>query len=428
MNLTAFEILRLDGWRRRRNHAKERKMNSTNAPLTAVGDVLPTARYNQPIGSLRAFIVALVVAHHAALAYYPYAPASPASLVDQPRWWEAFPIRDTHLWGSSAALTGFNDIFFMSLMFFLSGLFVWNSLEKKGAAAFVRDRLLRLGLPFIVSAGLLAPLAYYPAYLQSTHSTGFWQEWLSLGQWPAGPAWFLWVLLAFDGIVALLFILAPRWGQILGALTSGADRRPALFFTVLLSLSAITYIPMALHFSSLSWTAYGPFTFQTSRILHYLLYFLIAVGVGAYGVNRGLLAPDGKLARRWPLWVAAALLLFAAAAAATVIVLTTGSQSRGLVLALHTGFVLSCAASCFAFLALFLRFAQSGSRFFRSLSANSFAIYLVHYVFVNWLQYTMLPAALPGVAKWVIVFLGALALSWATAAGLRRIPGVGRVV
>jgi surface polysaccharide O-acyltransferase-like enzyme len=94
----------------------------------------------------------------------------------------------------------------------------------------------------------------------------------------------------------------------------------------------------------------------------------------------------------------------------------------------HAGFVLSCAASCFAFLALFLRFARSGSRLFDSLSANSYGIYLVHYAFVNWLQYALLPASLPAVVKWTIVFAGALLLSWGTVASMRRIPAIARVV
>jgi len=91
-------------------------------------------------------------------------------------------------------LVGFNDIFFMSLMFFLSGLFVWQSLQRKGAAHFLRDRALRLGLPLVVAAAVVAPIAYYPAYIQTGLRggiTGYWQQWRALGNWPAGPAWFV---------------------------------------------------------------------------------------------------------------------------------------------------------------------------------------------------------------------------------------------
>jgi peptidoglycan/LPS O-acetylase OafA/YrhL len=101
-------------------------MSTAHATLAGPAPATLTAKYNPAIGYLRAFIVALVVAHHAALAYHPYAPPPPASLLTQPRWWGAFPVVDPHKWGGSALLVGFNDQFFMSLMFFLSGLFVWR--------------------------------------------------------------------------------------------------------------------------------------------------------------------------------------------------------------------------------------------------------------------------------------------------------------
>ncbi len=48
-------------------------------------------------------------------------------------------------------------------MFFLSGLFVWHSLERKGAARFLGDRARRLGVPFVAAFLVLAPMAYYPS-------------------------------------------------------------------------------------------------------------------------------------------------------------------------------------------------------------------------------------------------------------------------
>ena len=38
----------------------------------------------------------------------------------------------------------------MSLMFFLSGLFVPSSLARKGSGTFLSDRFLRIGLPLIL--------------------------------------------------------------------------------------------------------------------------------------------------------------------------------------------------------------------------------------------------------------------------------------
>jgi surface polysaccharide O-acyltransferase-like enzyme len=91
-------------------------------------------------------------------------------------------------------------------------------------------------------------------------------------------------------------------------------------------------------------------------------------------------------------------------------------------------FVLSCAASGFAFMALFVRFAKTRSKLWDSLSENAYGMYLIHYAFVSWLQYALLKAALPAVAKGGIVFLATALLSWGATAALRRIPAVARVI
>jgi surface polysaccharide O-acyltransferase-like enzyme len=86
--------------------------------------------------------------------------------------------------------------------------------------------------------------------------------------------------------------------------------------------------------------------------------------------------------------------------------------------------VLVVATVCLGFAAVFLRFGHARSTLTDSLSDNAYAIYLVHYVFVVWLQYALLGAALPAVAKGVLVFAGALLLSWGVAIGSDRLGAV----
>jgi hypothetical protein len=391
---------------------------------------------NVAIGALRACITVLVLAHHAVLAYHPFAPQPAASLTAEPRMWGAFPVADSHRWPGFGLLVGFNDTFFMALMFFLSGLFVWASLQRKGSGAFLRDRSRRLGIPFLVTAAVIAPLAYSPAYLQMTSAPSFvefWRQWLSLGNWPAGPAWFLWVLLAFDVVAAGLFRLAPRWAPVwrhrLGRLAAGARQHPVRFFALLAAVSAAAYIPMELAFNPFAWFSFGPFFVQSSRVLHYAVYFLAGVGVGAYGLQNGLLAPDGKLARRWFLWSTAAPIAFAVSLGIFLAALSARPPvPRSLEITGDLAFVLSCATSSFAFLALFIRFMKRRGALVDSLRANAFGMYLIHYAFVSWLQLALLPAQLSGLAKGSLVFLGTVLLSWGTTAALRCIPAVRRVI
>ena len=409
--------------------------SATLPPSATIGqhDVVskPASSYNLPVGYLRAFITVLVLAHHAVLAYHPFAPQVPASLVTQPRWWQAFPVVDSQRWSGFALFVGFNDVFFMSLMFFLSGLFVWRSLDRKGAAGFLRDRVLRLGLPFAIAAGLIAPLAYYPTYLLTGASTGlagFWHQWGSLGDWPAGPAWFIWVLLAFDFVAAALFVLTPKWGAALGRGLAVMSRRPILFFASLVAVSAVAYVPLALVYGPLYWFSFGPFFLQSSRPLHYLVYFLVGAGVGTCGFNGGLLTPQGKLARCWILWCVAALIAFVAATAIAIASFSAKGSPQMWGMIGGISFVFSCAASSFAFLALFVRFAKTRNRVLDSLRDNAYGMYLIHYAFVSWLQYALLKTGLPAIAKGSVVFLGTLALSWSVTAALRRIPGIAQIV
>jgi Acyltransferase family len=209
----------------------------------------PTPDRSVALGYLRAFVTVLVVAHHAVLAYHPYAP-TPRAFTAAPLLRTAFPVVDAQRWAGIDLFVAFNDTFFMALMFLLSGVFVWPSLQRKGVGDFLRERVLRLGWPFVIAALILAPLAYSPAYLQSGGAPGlaaYVGAWMSLGVWPAGPAWFLWVLLAFGFVAAFAYQVAPRCAETFRAWI--APRRPLVFFALLVAITALAYLPLALMFN-----------------------------------------------------------------------------------------------------------------------------------------------------------------------------------
>jgi peptidoglycan/LPS O-acetylase OafA/YrhL len=385
------------------------------------------------LDTLRAFVTVLVVAHHSVLAYALISPAAAPRSPLHP-WLAGVPIVDSHRLILFDLFALFNDTFFMSLMFLLSGLFVGPSLARKGGGSFLRDRALRLGAPFVVMA-MLAPLAYYPAYRASAavpDALAFWREWLSLGIWPSGPLWFVAVLLGFDAIAAALYRLAPALFERAGRLASGGRRRPTALFAAFMLVSAVAYLPLRAVFGPESWAAVGPVSVQSSRALHYLVYFLAGVAIGDCEIGHGLLAPDGLLVRRWYRWTLRALGL-SALYVAIIVGLGPNGPANGLPplarqLILGLGFVLCCGAISFGLLAVFRRFANAPTRALTSLSRNAYGIYLLHYGFVMWLQYALLPAALPAAAKAALVLSVALAASWAATAALRRISGVARVI
>jgi len=405
------------------------------APPT-ISSPSPT-KFNYAVGYLKALVIALVVALHAALAYHPAATPPPISLLAHPRTWQAFPVFDPHHAAWAGVFATVSDMFGMALMFFLSGLFVWSGLKRKGSCAYMHDRLLRLGVPFVPVAVIIAPLSYYPTYLQIAGHGGFvdfLREWLALGSWSAGPVWFTWVLLVFDWIATSLFRLVPAWGERLAQLGRIA-RNPGLFFILLVAITTAVYVPMSLAFGPFSWAAWGPFTFQTSRILLYLVYFFAGIGVGAWGLDRGLLASGGKLAQRWPSYFMIAIVLFLAHSKAADAV-RAHPLPHTLQAALQSGPVMAwlillpafCAAASFASMGLFVRLLTTRIPVFDNLSRNAYGIFLIHFVFVSWIGYALAGVEAPALIEFALVFPSSLAASWVGTILLRRIPGAARFI
>jgi len=390
------------------------------------------SKTSQALSNLRALVIIIVLAFHSFLAYLDFLPDTPFAF-DAPPWkWQAFPIVDRARFLPFDLFCAWQDVCLMSLMYFLSGLFVWSSLTRKGGGKFLYDRLLRIGAPLIVAVGILMPIAYYPTYLVSAVDpslAAYWRAWQALPFWPSGPQWFLWQLLAFNIVASALYQRWPHYGEQLARLASDARERPVRFFLVLAAVSAIAYVPMALAFSPWQWGHFGPVAFQLCRPLHYAVYFFAGVAVGAYGLERGLLASDGMLARRWAGWLALALVSFGLWMGLTALIFGDEEQaSVALQTAAYLGFALACASGCLSLLGLCVRLWHERSRIVDSLSESAYGMYLVHYIFVVWLQYALLGAALPAVVKATIVLSGTLLMSWATTVAVCSVPTGSRLI
>jgi glucans biosynthesis protein C len=372
--------------------------------------------------NLRAVVILIVLAFHSVLPYLAFLPPTPHPFDSAPYQWLAFPIIDSQRWFGFDLFCAWQDVGLMTLMFFLSGLFVPSSLASKGSWKFLSDRLLRIGLPMALAVIFLAPLAYYAAYRTTAVDPGlgaYLEHWLALPFWPCGPQWFLGELLAFNILAAAAYRFIPGWDRHLVRLVALADSNPVRFVVGLATISAVVYVPLMLAYSPFAWVNIGPIAFQPSRPLHYLVYFLAGVAVGTYGLDRGLLDCDGVLARRWPAWLAAAFAGFLLWAAPTSVTLADWSNAPLIAkFAAGAGFAVASATSCLCSLAICLRFAHWRAWMFDSLSANAYRMYLIHYVFAVWLQYALLGTGLFAIGKAVIVFGGTLIMSWSIAAAM----------
>jgi len=150
------------------------------------------------IDNLKLHLIILVILHHIVIAYG----ASGGFPIREPATDSISPIVFT-------MFTAINQSFFMSLFFLLSGFFLVGSLARKGTGKFMKDRLIRLGIPLVGYTILIAPIVDYLVLNYEGKIVPF----LSLFSlnWDVGPMWFVEALLIFS----LIYILFKSKKQVI---------------------------------------------------------------------------------------------------------------------------------------------------------------------------------------------------------------------
>jgi len=84
-----------------------------------------------PLGNLRGVAILWILAFHCVSAYIVNQPPHALPFDAPPYDWRAFPIIDDQRWLGFDLFCAFAFLFLMQLMFFLSGVFVWPSIERR---------------------------------------------------------------------------------------------------------------------------------------------------------------------------------------------------------------------------------------------------------------------------------------------------------
>lgn len=363
--------------------------------------------------NLRGVVILLIVAFHSFVAYIAAQPAAPSPFDNPPYSWREFPIADSDRWIGFDLFCAFQYLYLMQLMFFLSGLFVWPSLSRRGWAAFLTRRIVRLGVPFVLGVYLLMPVAYYPVYRETAADpswSAFRSHWAALPFTPAGPLWFLWFLMVLDIASAALYALLSRKRDLLISLFARVLSRPKTFFLLVILISAAAYLPLSAIYPPWQWIGFGPFEVQASLAPQYVIYFFAGVAIGALGYERRLL--DLGIAGRWGRLLLGTLASFAFWIASTALIVNGRGSNVALHLTGELSFVLFAAAASFSALALALRFGVAHWSILDHVSENAYGIYFFHYPIVLWLQYLLLAVSFPAIGKGSIVLACTVILSW----------------
>ncbi|KAI8803359.1 acyltransferase 3 [Cladochytrium replicatum] len=152
------------------------------------------------IDNLRTFLTLIVILHHTIYTIVAgWDPLPP------------YPGIDISTIAVYLAFAGANQAYFMSLFFFLAGLFVQKSLDRKGLGMFLLDRAIRLLVPNLFIELLIFPLANHmcvaagrvPGIPASTPGGEIWS--LFLSRYKIIHTWFIYLLFVFSALFALLY-------------------------------------------------------------------------------------------------------------------------------------------------------------------------------------------------------------------------------
>ncbi|GAA3093283.1 acyltransferase family protein [Streptosporangium carneum] len=357
------------------------------------------------VDNLRVALTALVVLHHVAVTYG-----------NIPLWFYTEPAKDPS--GLLLdLLVGLDQAFFMGLFFLISGFFTPGAHDRKGTGPFLRDRLVRLGVPLLAFLVLLRPLVNFGAYPSVAAAVGvadlpYWLFYVVT--WDPGPMWFVEVLLVFTGVYALWRRFAgpvPHTTAPAAPPPPGAGRVVAF----VLGLAVVTFLwRLAVPIG-----AYWPVVGLPSPAYLPQYASLFAVGVLA-GRGRWLeaLSPRaGRLGLASAGVVTLVLLPLAGVASGALRTLVVATWESAFAVAVAVGLL-------WLFRARFDRQERRG----RFLAEHAYTVYVVHPLVLVGLGYAFRPLEAPAVVKFALVAALALPLCWGLAYAVRSLPGARRVL
>ena len=307
----------------------------------------------------------------------------------------------------------------MSLFFLIAGYFVPASLERKGARAFLLDRLFRLGVPLLVFMFVLHPLLI--KILKPELATGSYILWglrtLDILSW-TGPLWFVEALLVFT-VAATPFLLRLRRPPAPPAAGIRATTIWALIALVTAAAFGIRLVfPVGTSFANLQFCYFAA----------YIVAFVVGVLAGARGWLDRI---SYRAAKRWllaafalglQLWLCA---MVAGGAAEGRHDIDGGPNLGALLYALWESFF------CVAFIVALLGIAREKLNFqkpwMRFLADNTFGVYVFHAIVLVLVSLALKPLALSAIPKFALVSLLALAGSFLVAWAIRQIPPLRRL-
>ena len=372
---------------------------------------------------LRAALVCLVILHHTAITYGGLG-----------SFYYTEPATSSASAGLLTLFTNFNQAWMLGAFFMLSGYFTPGSYDRKGIWRFLKDRLIRLGIPLLVFFFVLNPLTIYMAFSHMTAA-----QLVQQGITPPmglnltfisqtvgfGPLWFVEMLLIFEFGYAV-WRLSRRWTG-----TGGGTARPlpsyrkaGAFILVLTVTSYLLWIGVPINAQALGF----PSLYDLPQ---YLGFFIVGLG-----------AAHGDWLTRFPASMSKRLFVLALVATATLLPLAIignyvaslgwgsllgyGSLSSAFYALWSSTFAVGMTAFAVTF---FRKRFDSAGRLWSLASKNFYGAYIFQTLCIIVVSALLLyQVQLESLLKVGLAAVIILPLTWGLAYLVRRIPYADRVL
>jgi glucans biosynthesis protein C len=367
------------------------------------------------LDKLRVLLISLIVLMHLAITY-----GAPGS------WYVQEVNFDTIGVGLKIVYTTYNatvQAFALGFFFLLSGYFTAASLERKGTRRFIRDRVMRLGIPFIVYTAIINPIIIYLLYARQERFFPFLVSHFTNVNFSAGPMWFVAALLLFT--MVYLFWYAAK-GPSAG--NNGTESLPMPRISRLFMLAFTTgLIAFAIRLVLPVGWSMPILNFQLAYFTQYIVMF--ALGTMAWRLKWFERASE----YRPGVWfgLAALMLLiqpfpFILGTGGGLDSILGGMSWQSMSYALWESFV--CLSMVIGLSALFSRRFNGAGGWFGALPPNAYAVYVIHPAVMIALTSAFTGLALPPLVKFAVMAPVVLAACFVTAVLLRTIPGVKKIL
>lgn len=371
--------------------------------------------------NLRFFFVLCVVLQHSSNAY--------SNLI----WW---PVADNDTSIIVDWLRAFIDAFAMPLLFYIAGYFAIPTIQKKGFAPFLKGKVKRLGIPWLICILTICPflpLIYHYTRNNFALSTSYWDLWgilmknaaeLNVGiiysmnelmknnQFYQRYMWFLSLLILFFFVFGIIYLLKRSWfdtpdqpvaseeSSILSTLTFLIAVGFLTFFCSFIMIGTMFLLAPKLSNPEPFFSLGNVIQFRPSRLFLFIVYF----GMGILTFKKKWIE-RGKFPGHFKTWGILFVILLIVYLYARNLMLN-GPEHLQKVFGPVFFFILNflTISTLGLFTSLAIRYWNRPTPLNRNLASNSYYMYIAHYIFVFVFQLILLTfRGIPGLLKFGIV-------------------------